>query len=147
MSVLHASALSQVIINELLGQWGHDGFERHVKQVEDFYQRRRDLAHEAALKHLSGLCQWSLPKAGMFLWIKVEGVEDTWGMIMEEGLKRNIMLVPGKVFVPQGRESPFLRASYSIVPEDKLDLAFSRLAELIREERERVAKRRAQVQI
>ena len=80
----------------------------------------------------------------------MDGVEDTWDMIMEEGLKRNIMLVPGRVFVPGGggqAPSPYLRASYSIVPEDKLDTAFSRLADLIREERERVAKRGAQVQI
>ena len=26
--------------------------------------------HAAASKHLSGLCEWSLPKGGMFLWIK-----------------------------------------------------------------------------
>ena len=27
--------------------------------------------HAAASKHLAGLCEWSLPKGGMFLWIKV----------------------------------------------------------------------------
>ena len=26
--------------------------------------------HAAASKHLAGLCEWSLPKGGMFLWIK-----------------------------------------------------------------------------
>ncbi len=60
-------------------------------------------------------------------------------MIMKEGLKKNIMLVPGKVFVPDAHSpSPYLRASYSIAPEDKFDEAFRRLAELIREERERL---------
>ena len=120
-------------------------FRRHVDNIESFYKRRRDLCHDAATKHLTGLCEWSLPDGGMFLWIKVDGVEDTWDMIMEEGLKRDIMLVPGKVFVPnvdgEGSKltSPYLRASYSIADEDKFDEAFRRLAQLIREEREKQA--------
>ncbi len=121
-----------------------------MAEIESFYQRRRDLMHEAATRHLSGLCQWSLPQGGMFLWIRVDGVDDTWDMIMKEGLKRNIMLVPGKVFVPtvesgEKRPSPYLRASYSIAPEEKFDEAFRRLAELIREEQEKTLKRKREV--
>ena len=67
---------------------------------------------------------------------------DTWDMVMERGAGKNIMLVPGKLFAPSEdvmrNESPFLRASYSIADVAKFDLAFERLAELIREERSRV---------
>ena len=67
---------------------------------------------------------------------------DTWDMVMERGAGKNIMLVPGKLFAPSEdvmrNESPFLRASYSIADAAKFDLAFERLAELIREERSRV---------
>ena len=61
-------------------------------------------------------------------------------MIMEEGLRRNIMLVPGRVFVPRREDggrpaSPYMRASYSLAPVEKFDEAFRRLAELVREER------------
>ena len=113
-----------------------------MEEIETFYKRRRDLMHAAATRHLTGLCEWSLPEGGMFLWIKVEGVEDTWDMIMEEGLRRNIMLVPGRVFVPRKEDgsratSPYVRASYSLAPVDKFDEAFRRLAQLIREEREK----------
>lgn len=38
--------------------------------------------------------------------------------------------------MPHGHKSPYLRASYSIAPEEKFDEAFQRLAELIREEQE-----------
>ncbi len=44
---------------------------RHVVEIEEFYKRRRDAMHEAATRHLTGLCEWSLPQGGMFLWIKV----------------------------------------------------------------------------
>lgn len=50
------------------------------------------------------------------------------------------MLVPGRVFMPEnelsGAASPYLRASYSIAPVEKFDVAMSRLAEIIREEQE-----------
>ena len=72
----------------------------------------------------------------------MDGVTDTWDMVMERGAGKNIMLVPGKLFAPSEdvmrNESPFLRASYSIADVAKFDLAFERLAELIREERSRV---------
>ena len=97
----------------------------------------------AAEKHLTGLATWSVPKGGMFLWIKVEGVEDTWDMIMDKGLRKNIMLVPGRVFMPENVDptarvcSPYLRASYSIAPVDQFDEAMARLADLIRGEQEK----------
>ena len=76
------------------------------------------------------------------LCIKVDGVCDTWDMVMERGASKNIMLVPGKLFAPSEdvmqNESPYMRASYSIADVSKFDLAFERLAELIREEKSRI---------
>ena len=67
---------------------------------------------------------------------------DTWDMVMERGEDKNIMLVPGKLFAPSEdvmqNESPYMRASYSIADVSKFDLAFERLAELIREEKSRI---------
>ena len=97
MSVLHASSLSQVITNQLLDQWGHQGFFTHIDNVEQFYKARRDKMLAAADKHLAGLCQYSAPLGGMFLWMKVPRLTSTWDMIMERGLRNNIMLMPGKV--------------------------------------------------
>jgi DNA-binding transcriptional MocR family regulator len=44
--------------------------QSHIDEVEDFYRFRRDAMHQAAEKHLSGLCQWTKPNGGMFLWIR-----------------------------------------------------------------------------
>ena len=51
----------------------------------------------AADKHLAGLCEYSVPLGGMFLWIRVPGIRDTWQMIMERAMEKSIMLMPGKV--------------------------------------------------
>ncbi len=59
-----------------------------------------DLTHQAAAeKHLTGLCEWSLPAGGMFMWIRALRVDDTWDMIMKRALDKNVMLVPGKAFL------------------------------------------------
>jgi DNA-binding transcriptional MocR family regulator len=45
-----------------------------------------------------GLCEWNVPEGGLFLWLKAFGIGDTWDMLMERGLKKNVMLVPGRAF-------------------------------------------------
>lgn len=91
----------------------------------------------AADKHLKGLCEYSVPLGGMFLWMKVPGLTSTWDMIMERGLNRNIMLMPGKAFQPDiNKPCPYLRAAFSIAPEEKFEPAMERLAALIKEELE-----------
>jgi len=135
VSVLHASSLSQVITTNLLDQWGHEGFFRHIDNVEAFYKARRDKMLIAADRHLKGLCEYSVPLGGMFLWMKVPGLTSTWDMIMERGLQNNIMLMPGKAFQPDlDKPCAYLRAAFSIAPEEKFDPAMERLAKLIREE-------------
>lgn len=138
-SVLHASSMSQVIAHELLKMWGIEGFMDHVTSIEAFYQRRRDIMIEAAHKHLTGLADFSVPDGGMFLWMQAPNVIDTWDMLLKRGLSKNIMLLPGHAFMPKNAsESPkainHMRAAFSVASEKDFDVAFERLAELIREE-------------
>eukprot|EP00096_Caligus_rogercresseyi_P015740 TRINITY_DN8215_c0_g1_i2.p1 TRINITY_DN8215_c0_g1~~TRINITY_DN8215_c0_g1_i2.p1 ORF type:complete len:302 (+),score=61.44 TRINITY_DN8215_c0_g1_i2:62-907(+) len=135
-SVLHASSLSQVLVSELLDRWGLDGFMEHVGKIEGFYKEKRDVMHAAGVKHLDGLCEWSIPGGGMFLWLKINGVEDTWDMIMERAMAKNVMLLPGKAFmVDPSKPCSYARAAFSLASPSDIDTAFQRLAELIREER------------
>jgi len=135
VSVLHASSLSQVVTVALMDQWGHQGFLDHVSEVERFYKARRDLMVAAADKHLTGLVEFSVPAGGMFIWMRVPGLSSTWDMIMERGLKKNIMLMPGKAFQPDpSQPCNYMRAAFSIAPEEMFEPAMERLADLIRDE-------------
>ena len=50
-------------------------------------------------------------------------------------MEKNIMLMPGKAFQPDvSKPCQYLRAAFSIAPEDKFEPAMERLAKLIREE-------------
>jgi len=135
VSVLHASSLSQTLTSVLLDQWGHQGFLNHVNEVESFYKTRRDLMLKSADKHLSNLAEYSVPLGGMFLWMRVPKLTNTWDMIMKRGLEKNIMLMPGRAFQPDSsKPCNYMRAAFSIAAEEKFDPAMERLADLIREE-------------
>jgi len=71
----------------------------------------------------------------------VEDVPDTWHMIMERAMNKKVMLLPGKAFSSR-KDQPcsYLRASFSLAPEDKIDEGFARLAQLIKEEKENFKK-------
>jgi len=133
VSVLHATSLSQYVVLELLKRWGLKGFFSHVDTIEQFYLERRDAMVEAAQKHLAGICEWDVPGGGMFLWIKVKGVEDTWDLIMDKATKNKVMVLPGKAFQPLGGDSPYIRASFSITDIKDFDTGFQRLAKVIKE--------------
>ncbi|XP_042875461.1 kynurenine/alpha-aminoadipate aminotransferase, mitochondrial-like [Penaeus japonicus] len=134
-TVLGGIGLPQVLLTELFRAWGLDGFLRHVKEVRQLYCSRRDTMLLAAEKHLTGLCDWSVPEGGMFLWLKVLGIKNTQIMLYEHGMAKNILLVPGNVFTTRP-ELPcqYIRASYATATPEQMDEAFTNLADLIREE-------------
>ncbi len=61
---------------------------------------------------------------------------DTFHMIYKRGLSKNILVMPGRAFMPPGRESPcpYMRVSFSAVNDEQLEMAMERIAEMIREE-------------
>lgn len=86
-------------------------------------------------RYLTGLCDWAVPSAGMFMWIKVRGVADVYDMLTIRGVKKNLLLTPGHAFmVDPTKPCPYIRASYSKATPEHIDLACKLLAELIREE-------------
>jgi len=132
-STMHCPALVQVICTELLKTWGQKGFENHVTQVQNFYKDQRNKMLKAAEKHLTGLAEWDEPKAGMFIWMKLNGIEDTQSLIEEKAREANVLLVPGTCFSTESGPNPYVRAAYSLPNEEAMNEGFKRLANLIRE--------------
>lgn len=78
---------------------------------------------------LTGLAEWTVPKGGMFLWIKVLGVKDTYKLVMEHGMKAGVTFLPGReCMADRTAPSPYIRASFSTVTleqMEKVNLNFS----------------------
>lgn len=130
---LHTCGLSQVAVAKLLRQWGPQGFDAHVVSICDLYRSQRDAFVASAERHLKGLAEWHAPVAGMFVWLKLLGVEDTLALITEHAVKEKVLLVPGAAFSP-GRDdkSGYVRAAYSTATPAEMDEALARLARLLR---------------
>ncbi|XP_014785050.1 kynurenine/alpha-aminoadipate aminotransferase, mitochondrial isoform X1 [Octopus bimaculoides] len=113
-STVHVSGLSQFLIYKILTEWGLSGFKEHAKKVAEFYEKRRDITIDAAEKHLKGIAEWNVPAGGMFLWLKLIGIEDTYRLIMEKGRENDILFVPGSAFMTSNEPCPYIRAAFSL---------------------------------
>lgn len=142
-SNLHTSGLPQVLVASLFDDWAaknngdsYQGFINHVDAVSDFYRERRDVFLASASKHLTGLATWTSPRAGMFVWMKLSGIRDSWPLIKEKAVAKKVLLVPGESFSPDAGPSPYVRAAYSTASFEEMDEALRRFAELLREEQQ-----------
>lgn len=141
---LQASSFSQMIALKVLSAWGYDGFTAHTARVAQFYREKRDVFEAAMQRHLAGLAEWTSPEAGMFFWFKLvlnepgsgeESEGDSEYIIRTTALERGVLALPGAAFYPNPRKTPYVRASFSLLPEDQVDEALRRLREVILEAR------------
>ncbi|XP_071119658.1 kynurenine/alpha-aminoadipate aminotransferase, mitochondrial-like [Haliotis cracherodii] len=130
-----SNILAETMIWKVLQNMGHDGYMEHGWRVANFYHQRSQRALRTADKHLKGLAEWSDPVAGMFLWMKLLGVEDS-RPICQKLIQKGAVVVQGHIFCPASVNSPYIRVSYSYSSEADLDQGFSWLAEILRERRE-----------
>ncbi|ROL46732.1 Kynurenine/alpha-aminoadipate aminotransferase, mitochondrial [Anabarilius grahami] len=133
-STMHTSTFTQLIISQLLHNWGQTGFLSHVDGVIEFYRSQRNAMLTSADKWLRDVAEWHCPMAGMFLWIKLKGIKDTQRLIMERALEKEVLLVPGGVFnINSSDPCPYVRAAFSLSTPQQIDEAFRRLADLIKD--------------
>ncbi|KAJ2026190.1 hypothetical protein GGI06_000270 [Coemansia sp. S85] len=142
-SVQQPAGLSQAIVSKLVNEsWGHEGWERHLVQIQRDYAMRRDRFVELCLKHLKGKVEFTVPSAGMFLWFRVllsEEMQDRDGAmqeVFESMIANHVLLVPGYMFSPLGAtpevlSRPFVRAAFSYASVDDFETAISRLAKAL----------------
>ncbi|KAJ2690395.1 hypothetical protein IWW39_000794 [Coemansia spiralis] len=142
-SVQQPAGLSQAIVSKLVNEsWGHEGWERHLVQIQRDYAMRRDRFVELCLKHLKGKVEFTVPSAGMFLWFRVllsEEMQDRDGAmqeVFESMIANHVLLVPGYMFSPLGAtpevlSRPFVRAAFSYTSVDDFETAITRLAKAL----------------
>ena len=141
-SNLQVSSLTQEIASTLLRSWGYDGFKAHTETVSNFYRQKRDVFERALKIHLAGLAEWVTPEAGMFIWFKLliadkPGEEgDSLDLIRNKAFENGVLALPGTVFLPDGRKTAYVRASFSLLQEEDVHEALRRLRVTILEARD-----------
>ncbi|KAJ1817456.1 hypothetical protein LPJ56_004061, partial [Coemansia sp. RSA 2599] len=123
-TTLQPSGVSQGLISRMLNDaWGMDGWDAHLRQLRATYARRRDLFVQMVERHLSGLVDYAVPAAGMFLWMKIRfspaAQADPASMprLLEAMKKCGVMMAPGMPFSSTGPSSSdhYLRAAFALV--------------------------------
>ncbi|KAG0147317.1 hypothetical protein CROQUDRAFT_76724 [Cronartium quercuum f. sp. fusiforme G11] len=139
---LQTASLTQALACKLLTHWGYDEFIAHCDRVAAFYACKLQAVEAAAKRHLDGLAEWNRPRAGMFLWFKLniakpgdEDNADSNALVATTALKNGVLAVPGHEFMPSGRKTVFVRTSFSLIDEETADEGFRRLANAIKEAR------------
>uniref|UniRef100_A0A8D3D020 Kynurenine/alpha-aminoadipate aminotransferase, mitochondrial n=1 Tax=Scophthalmus maximus TaxID=52904 RepID=A0A8D3D020_SCOMX len=119
-STMHTSTFTQVSTN--------------LVTLIEFYRKQRDAMITSADRWLKDVAEWHAPSAGMFLWIKLKGISDTQKLIMEKALEKEVLLVPGGVFMINSNEAcAYIRAAFSLSSPEQMDEGFRRLSSLIKE--------------
>lgn len=137
-SVQGAASLAQVAAAKLLTHWGASGLHEHLSSLQRSYAVRcAALARSAATNlvatdGVTPLATWTVPSAGMFLWIHLGcGVLDSESL--QEALKRHkVVVVPGKHFHCYGQPTPYVRLSFASASEEQFERGMQRLGTLLR---------------
>uniref|UniRef100_A0A8D1V390 Aminotransferase class I/classII large domain-containing protein n=1 Tax=Sus scrofa TaxID=9823 RepID=A0A8D1V390_PIG len=123
ISTMHPSTFSQLLVSQLLHQWGEDGFRAQMERVTKVYRKQMDALLAAADKWLSGLAEWHVPTAGMFLWVKIKCMNDVRKLIEEKAMKKEIFMLPGYHFYfDSSAPCPYFRASFSLASPEQMDM-------------------------
>ncbi|XP_015180246.1 PREDICTED: kynurenine/alpha-aminoadipate aminotransferase, mitochondrial-like [Polistes dominula] len=134
-SILQANSLSQVIVYKLFDSWDEDRFNKHFKSLQDFYREKRNKMLTGIKKHLTGLAEWTEPKGGFFIWIKLIGINDTFHFVQNKCIPNGLFVVSGNAFYYDTKKpTQYLRLSYSYANDYEIDKGLSIMAKLIREE-------------
>lgn len=73
LSTIAPSGISQLMMYRLLEEsWGHRGFIEWLAHLSNQYSKRCKILLDACARYLPPeYCTWTIPAAGMFVWIKI----------------------------------------------------------------------------
>ena len=60
---------------------------------------------------------------------------DSQAVIKTKAFEKGVLALPGTAFLPNGRQTPYVRASFSLATEEEVDKAIQRLRDAILEAR------------
>ena len=95
LSDLHANSLSQYILDAFIRK---KYYERHVRRVLAANKERRDIMHEALVRHApKGIpLKWAIPEGGLYFWLQLpDSIPMT--RFYEESVRNGVVFVPDRV--------------------------------------------------
>lgn len=120
-----------LLSGSILAAYFKDNFWDHCKMTNALLKEKRDATIDALQRDLGGICSWTQPIGGLFIWIKFP--DDVDQVALDTLLaKRQFIHSPGRILHVEGKDIPYLRISFGAVPLDDIPEGIAILASCIR---------------
>jgi 2-aminoadipate transaminase len=124
---LESSILTQHAIYEFLSR---GLLTPHLERMTSANKERRDALLGALETHLGGIATWTQPQGGLFVWVTLPEVIDTWEMF-QQAVDRKVVYIPGSAFDLHGGHRNTMRLNFSNTKPEKIREAIMLLADVI----------------
>ena len=110
---------------------GH--LDNHISRLHEEYRLRRQVMHDALLKHFPAHAEWQKPKSGLFMWVDLPGELDTSELLQHAIGKEQVAFVPGGAFRVNSHwpQRQSLRLNFSHCAPPQIEEGIARLARAI----------------
>ncbi len=114
----------------VLAEFYKDDLWGHCQRANVVLKQKRDRLLAALDAALSGVCVWSKPTGGLFLWLRLP-VDIDLQTLKTAAAERGFYYADGQDFNVEGRPVHYLRLAFGHVPDEQIDLGIPILAECI----------------
>lgn len=111
---------------------GEGRWRAHTRRVSRIYRARRDAMLLALEKYFPPEAQWSTPKGGFFVWVRLPP-EISIADLYLAAIERRVAFAPSSLFFPDTLAYPAMRLSFSQQPPERILEGIERLGEVLRE--------------
>jgi 2-aminoadipate transaminase len=124
--------------DQCAGAFGQRVFEEFQRRgwIDEQVARSRALYERKCARLLAALersmpngARWTTPHGGFFSWLTLPNVDAN--VLAQRAVERQVGIVPGSLFFPDGRGADSVRLSFSLVDEEQIDEGIERLAALL----------------
>lgn len=122
---LNQRAIHLLLERGVLGQQ----IERSNREL----RRRRDIAVQAAERHLPPGSRWRVPQGGLYLWVELPPFGPTAAELFIQAIQRNVAFAIGNVFHTNASGSYYIRINFGAHRPNEIEEGLRRLGQAWRE--------------
>lgn len=127
---LHSTTYGQFVAAECLK---NGIIQKVVSNAINVYGKKRDIMLKALEDYMEN-AKWTKPQGGMFIWLKLEGMDTE--KLLEKAIQKGVAYVPGKAFSYYGGCESSMRLNFSYVSDEDIVNGVKKLAEVIKWEKQ-----------
>lgn len=108
----------------------------HVRSLVHRYRDKRDLMLSAMERHFPGVCSWTRPQGGFFIWVTFPEPLEARDILLK-ALERKVAFVDGAGFYVNGKGKNTARFAFSEAGPEEISKGIETLGKILHEEMER----------